>query len=309
MTSKLSKEAISKSLKGFKSRRDDLLHEDANTFNHHLDRFTQFIGGDLLAQQILETIKIESISTKEWWNTSVSSDGKLSFPDDPDEELLLRHKIIEEISKNDSLIFKLGIQLGARKREDHVNLAKTLLIRPFVEEFGDRLAEAANLASPEARELQAVPLIRIPASNQTRIFLSHKTVDKPLVYRYFDALKEIGHEPWLDVSDMPAGSNVERGILDGFEKSCAAVFFITENFSDEKYLATEVDYAVMQKREKDKKFAIITLRYSNAAPVPKPLTPYVYRDIENDLEGLYEIVRALPIELGPMRWKKDVADI
>jgi len=105
---------------------------------------------------------------------------------------------------------------------------------------------------------------------------------------------------------MPAGTNLERGILDGFEKSCAAVFFITENFKDESYLATEVDYAVTQKRQKEKKFTIITLRYPNASPVPGLLTPYIYKNVENDLEGFHEVIRALPIELGPMRWKQHV---
>lgn len=118
----------------------------------------------------------------------------------------------------------------------------------------------------------------------------------------------LGFEPWLDESDMPAGTNLERGIYDGFEKSCAAVFFITENFKDEKYLASEVDYAIMQKRNKGKKFAIITLRYPSALPVPGLLKPYIFKDVENDLDGFYQLVRALPIELGQTRWKKDVVD-
>jgi hypothetical protein len=50
----------------------------------------------------------------------------------------------------------------------------------------------------------------------------------------------------------------ERELLRGFEESCAAVFFITDSFVDEKYLATEIAYAVMQKRRKEKKFAIVT---------------------------------------------------
>jgi hypothetical protein len=90
--------------------------------------------------------------------------------------------------------------------------------------------------------------------------------------------------------------------LRGFEESCAAVFFITESFKDEKYLAAEVDYAIIQKRKKEKKFAIITLRYANAAAVPGLLTPYIYKDISNDLEGFDALVTALPIELGPCRW-------
>ena len=105
---------------------------------------------------------------------------------------------------------------------------------------------------------------------------------------------------------MPAGANLEREVLRGFEESCAAVFFITASFKDEKYLAAEVDYAVMQKRKKEQKFAIVTLRYTNAAAVPGLLTPYIYKDVSNDLEGFDELLKALPIELGQVRWKSQV---
>lgn len=308
MNISLTKDIIAKSLKTFKSRRDDLLHEDSKVFDHHLDRFVQFLETDQLTQEILSSIEKSEVDHEKWIKGALAMQHNLDFPDNPDEELLLRYEFIKAIQKDNNSVFSFGFPRGAKNKDDSVSLFRTLIIRPFVEEFGYRLGEAANIASPEARELQAVPLSRIPAANETRIFLSHKTVDKPLVYYYFNTLKEIGFQPWLDESDMPAGSNVERDIFDGFEQSCAAVFFITENFVDEKYLAAEVDYAIIQKRKKDKKFSIITLRYSDAAPVPKLLTPYVYRDVENDLQGFYEILRALPIELGPVRWKGGVVD-
>lgn len=162
------------------------------------------------------------------------------------------------------------------------------------------------MATPEARAMQAVPLNRIPSPKEVRIFLSHKSVDKPLVYRYYNALKSVGFDPWLDEPDMAAGANLERELLRGFEESCAAVFFITENFMDKDYLATEVDYAVREKRKKGNKFAIITLRYDNTVSVPGLLDRYIYRDVVNDLEGFRELIRALPLELGAVRWKVEV---
>ena len=56
------------------------------------------------------------------------------------------------------------------------------------------------MAMPEARAMQAVPLNRIPSPREVKIFLSHKSVDKPLVYRYYHTLKEVGFDPWLGVS-------------------------------------------------------------------------------------------------------------
>ena len=36
------KEEVLNSLRKFKSRRDDLLHEDVSTFNHHFERFLEY---------------------------------------------------------------------------------------------------------------------------------------------------------------------------------------------------------------------------------------------------------------------------
>ena len=304
----LSTEQATESLRGFKERRDDLLHEDESTFEHYLERFLQFCETDPLTRSVIETIKSSSTTDADAWWHQLSNEHELSFPPDTSEEMALRYAILESFQEEPRKLLQFGWAFGKKRRGDFVDLFRSLVVRPFVVEVGNRIGEAANLASLEARELQAVPLNRIPAQNETRIFLSHKSVDKPLVYRYYHALNEAGFDPWLDDPDMPAGTNLERAIFQGFAESCAAVFFITDNFKDEKYLAAEVDYAVMQKRKKDKKFAIITLRYSDAAPVPDLLTPFIYKTVSNDLEGFYELLRALPLEVGPVRWKAHIVD-
>lgn len=143
-------------------------------------------------------------------------------------------------------------------------------------------------------------------SNQDRIFLSHKGVDKPLARSFKETLSIIGLRPWLDEDAMPAGTSLERGLLKGFRESCAAVFFITHSFQDEGYLGSEVEYAIAQKREKGDRFAIITLLFSDPASgsptVPELLQPFVWKKPTDHLEALREILRALPLELNPS-WK------
>jgi hypothetical protein len=303
---KMEKNKISQSLRIFKERRDDLLHEDTAAFELNVQRFLEFCDQDELIRPVVESIeKGYQINAEDWWQ-HISSEREISFPSNMDEDLALRYSILRSVAKNPHHIFSFGFAVGKTKGREGIDVFRSMVIRSLASELSDRIAKAADLATPEARALQAVPLSRIPSATETRIFLSHKSADKPVVMRYYTALKELGFEPWLDQPDMPAGTNLERGILDGFEKSCAAVFFITENFKDESYLATEVDYAVAQKRKKGKKFSIITLRYPNASPVPGLLTPYIYKDVNNDLEGFHELVRALPIELGQIRWRKDV---
>lgn len=301
------KEEIINSLRTFKNRRDSLLHEDVATFDHHLERFLEFCNADLLARSVLAPLETKSVvDPNEWWAAATEQEPKLSFPSDSDEELALRYRLIKSAQAEPNHIVSLGIAHRLNKMDDWVELFRTLLVRPFADDLSHRLGTAADLATPEARAVQAVPLSRIPASTEVKIFLSHKSVDRPLVYRYYQALKVLGFDPWLDEPNMPAGSNLERELLRGFEESCAAVFFITGNFVDQNYLATEVDYAILQKRKKGKKFAIITLRCTDASPVPSLLMPYIYKDITNDLDGFQALVKALPIELGPTRWKVDV---
>lgn len=140
-----------------------------------------------------------------------------------------------------------------------------------------------------------------------KIFLSHKGVDKALVREYKQTLQLLGFEPWLDEDAMPAGTSLERGILKGFDDSCAAVFFVTPNFTDERYLAAEVDYAIEQKRAKGERFSIITLvlaEDTKKGSVPRLLRPYVWKEPTNHLQGIREILHALPVRVGEVRWKQ-----
>ena len=139
-----------------------------------------------------------------------------------------------------------------------------------------------------------------------KIFLSHKGSDKGLVRRFKDTLKLLGFDPWLDEDAMPAGTNLQRGILEGFNNSCAAVFFITPSFRDEKYLATEIDYAIAEKNKKGDRFAIVTLVLSDGVDkgkVPALLHRFVWKEPRSELEALQEILRALPIQVGAVHWK------
>lgn len=139
-----------------------------------------------------------------------------------------------------------------------------------------------------------------------KIFLSHKGIDKKRVKDFKDTLELIGFEPWLDEDSMSAGVELERGIRQGFSDSCAAVFFITPNFVDEDYLASEVNYAIAEKRKKREKFSIITLVFEDngvKGTVPVLLEPYVWKEPKTDLEAVREIIRALPLQIGNIYYR------
>jgi hypothetical protein len=272
-----------------------------------LDRFVDCCHSNHLLRLVLDPLESKlDLNVNEWLEKSCQRNAKLTFPSDPDQELILRYRIIEQAASNERLITSFGIARGARKRAEWISLFLSLIVRPFLDEITHKVGEVVNLASPEARAVQAVPFGRIAGPNETKLFLSHKTVDKPLVYRYYDALKQVGLDPWLDDPNMAAGADLASEIVRGFEESCAAVFFLTENFTEGDHLAAEIQHAVSQKQKKERKFAIITLRYPNAAPIPQLLLPYIHKEVDNDLQGFRELVRGLPLELGPPRWKAEV---
>lgn len=162
--------------------------------------------------------------------------------------------------------------------------------------------ELETQQDPEPMQTTAKEVI-----GETKVFLSHKGSDKPLVRRFFTVLKTIGFDPWLDEDAMIAGTELERGILQGFKDSCAAVFFITPNFLDEGFLRTEVNYAIGEKRVKGDRFAIITIVFTGKkgekGAVPELLKQYVWKEPPTDLEAINEILRAMPIAPGEPRWR------
>lgn len=297
--------SVVSSIRQFKERRDDLLHGDASAFDHHLERFLAFLRVDPLAVQAVASLSIPN-NVDDWWESAKA--GSLDFPEDQDLETSLRYSILQSVNENTRRLWALAHPFNKSKTDDIIELFRDIVVRPFLNDLSHRIGEIAELASPEARMIQAVPLSRIPPPGKSRVFISHRGLDKVLAQRYHLVLQELGYDPWLDDPELFAGSNLERAIKQGFVDSCAAIFLITEHFADDNFLSTEIDYAIQEKRKKGNKFVIISLRYEGSSAIPSLLETYTYKNIKNDLDGLYEVVRALPIELGPVRWRDNLSE-
>ena len=140
-------------------------------------------------------------------------------------------------------------------------------------------------------------IIKMAKNPLDRIFLSHSSADKNRVRDYHKTLTQLGYNSWLDEDAMTAGVPLERSLLEGMKSSVAAVFFITPAFKDNRYLSAEVDYAVAEKTQRGEGFAIITLVLASGDPepeVPDLLRRFVWKRPASDLEGLREIIRAIP---------------
>jgi hypothetical protein len=151
------------------------------------------------------------------------------------------------------------------------------------------------------------PRVEIQLSQRSRIFLSHRGANKPLVDRFHHVLKELGFDPWLDREDIVAGDALHRELLAGMQASCAAVFFITPEFRDETYLAYEINLAMAEQTARSDRFRIISLALADTTGargrVPLILQSLVYMKPDSELEALREILRALPIVVGQSTWR------
>ncbi|HEV7998756.1 MAG TPA: toll/interleukin-1 receptor domain-containing protein [Planctomycetaceae bacterium] len=231
---------------------------------------------------------------------------------------LVRRKEVEFV---DGILPANGIDwIWKRGKDWYIDLNK---LKQAVESFKDiEWLSGVAAVEPELRRysspIEEYALIftiyedEYVVDRKRKVFLSHKGVNKRLVRQYFDVLKQIGFDPWLDEDALTLGDNLERGIRQGFADSCAAAFFITPEFKDEKFLASEIDYALAELRDKDKKFKIIAIVFKGkdgkTGVVPPLLKPYVYMNAKSHLKVLREILRGLPIEPGELRWRADIAN-
>ena len=146
-----------------------------------------------------------------------------------------------------------------------------------------------------------------------KVFLSHKGVDKEIVIDFKETLKILGYDPWLDEEEMPAGTQLERGLLQGMQESCGVVFFVTPSFEDAGFLESEINYAIQEKRRKGDRFAIVTLQFVDGAgdtgEIPDLLKPYVWKNPKSQLEALREIIRALPVFPSTVEWRADITRV
>jgi hypothetical protein len=138
-----------------------------------------------------------------------------------------------------------------------------------------------------------------------RIFLSHKSADKPFVEQVADALRELGFDPWFDQVNVVASDEVLRKLSAGIRESCATVFFVSERFLDDGYIRFEVSYA-REAFTHNPAYKLIPL----ALPGPAPEIPELLRDlgtkyVKNELDAVRAILKALPIRVGTVRWKED----
>ncbi len=137
----------------------------------------------------------------------------------------------------------------------------------------------------------------------SRIFLSHKGVNKPLIEKVDAALRLVGLQTWFDKDDLAAGDPLVRGVDNAFAHCSAAVFFISGDYVDAGVIGKEIDRAMHEAATRGGGFRIIPLVLAQHGGtddrVPDPLKTHVWETVQ-DIDVVPTILRSLPAEAQGM---------
>ena len=165
-------------------------------------------------------------------------------------------------------------------------------------DYSEEANAARTAAAVEvARLIQGWAEQRRQEMENSRIFLSHKGVNKPLIERVDRALRLLNLKTWFDRDDLVAGDPLLRGVDNAFAQCGAAVFFISGEYVDAGVIRKEVDRAIHETAMRGDAFRVIPLVLAQHGGtderVPTPLQTLVWKTVD-DVDIVPTILRGLP---------------
>lgn len=138
---------------------------------------------------------------------------------------------------------------------------------------------------------------RMRQMENSRIFLSHKGINKPLVDEIDQTLRLLNLRTWFDRDDLNAGDTLVRSVDEAFASCAAAVFFISKEYVDAGVIRKEIDRALHEAATRPDSFRIIPLvlrqQGGSDGHVPAPLQTLVWKTVD-DVQIIPTILKALP---------------
>ncbi|WP_447837512.1 toll/interleukin-1 receptor domain-containing protein [Aeromonas salmonicida] len=149
----------------------------------------------------------------------------------------------------------------------------------------------ANLILNWARKRQQI-------MENSKIFLSHKGINKPLVREIDKTLRILNLKTWFDIDDLKAGDPLISSIDQAFQQCSAAVFFISDDFKDYGVIKMEIEKAMYESITREESFKIIPLVLTQHGGtdvnVPHALQTLTWKHV-SDVQIVPTILSSLPI--------------
>jgi hypothetical protein len=115
-----------------------------------------------------------------------------------------------------------------------------------------------------------------------RVFLSHAGADKGVVRRIAGALRNAGHDPWLDEDEdeVPAGESIPAAVERGLRDADFVVVCLSQAAASRGWVEAERDASVMQQFG-ERTERILPVRLQEVDP-PRLLAQMAYADLFPD---------------------------
>lgn len=128
-----------------------------------------------------------------------------------------------------------------------------------------------------------------------RIFLSHSTVDKPIVRRIAEALRSGGHDPWLDENEILVGDSIPAAVERGLESTDYVIVCISAAALSSGWVQNELHGSVM-KQFSSRMARVLPVRLEPVTP-PSIIGHILYVDLFPDDEafrrGIDRLLRSI----------------
>ena len=123
-----------------------------------------------------------------------------------------------------------------------------------------------------------------------RLFLAHASADTPTVHRLADALREAGHDPWVDEDRIDLGDSIPSAIERGLREADFVIVCLSAA-AQRGWVQAERDAAFMQQM-RDGRTRILPVRLEDIAP-PYLLQSIASADLFPDAAAFGRAVRRL----------------
>lgn len=128
-----------------------------------------------------------------------------------------------------------------------------------------------------------------------RIFLSHASVDKPVVRQIAAKLRAAGHEPWIDEEEILIGESIPAAVERGLRQADFVVVCLSLAAASRGWVEAERDATLMQ-QFRERKSRILPVRLEDVSP-PYLISQLAYADLfphEANFElGMSKLVKAI----------------
>jgi len=128
-----------------------------------------------------------------------------------------------------------------------------------------------------------------------RVFLSHASSDKPQVRRIAQALRDAGHDPWLDEDQIDIGESIPAAVERGLRDTDFMIVCLSAAAARSGWASAEREVTFMQQMA-DRRTRILPVRLEHVDP-PVLLGHILYVDLFPDDDafrrGIARLLRAL----------------